>query len=74
LTTLTIVASRHNSIESLDKIYGPELSTSVSKEDCEFNGQYYMNGQIFMDDCNYCGCAYKQVTCTAMLCHTREPG
>ncbi|CAF2528258.1 unnamed protein product [Rotaria sp. Silwood2] len=64
---------RLSDIKSFDGNFEYESSTSSSKGDCEYNEEYYMNGQTFMDNGNYCGCAYQQVTCAAMLCRTTVP-
>ncbi|UJR16815.1 hypothetical protein I4U23_003714 [Adineta vaga] len=45
-------------------------STLPSIESCDYNGEYYNHGELFMDDCNWCRCADQQVTCTLMLCPT----
>ena len=39
-----------------------------SIEGCDYHGENYNNGELFMDDCNGYRCANQQVACTLMLC------
>jgi hypothetical protein len=73
LTAINAGTLWHHNSKSLDEDFERKSSTPSSKGDCEFNGEYYINGQIFMNDCNYCGCAYQQVTCTLLSCRTTVP-
>ena len=73
LTTVKAGTLRHHDNNALLENFELKSSTSSSsssKGDCEYNGEYYANGQTFKDDCNHCGCAYQQVTCTLLLCRT----
>ncbi len=73
LTALKAATLWHDNSKALVENFEYKSTTSSANGGCKYNGLYYADGQRFMDDCNHCGCAYQQVTCTLMNCRTTVP-